>query len=611
MTENGIIQLLPDAIANQIAAGEVIQRPASVVKELMENAIDAEAKSISLIVKDAGRTSIQVIDDGKGMSTTDARMCFERHATSKLRKIDDLFTLHTMGFRGEALASIAAVAQVEMKTKLANDAAATRIVIEGSHLITQETCSHTVGTSLTVKNLFYNVPARRNFLKSNQVETKHILDEFIHIALANPDIAFSLFHNGVEIYNLKSGNLRQRIVGLFGKNYNEMLVPIAEETDYITVQGFIGKPEIAKKTRGEQFFFVNKRFIKSVFLNNAITKTYEGLVADKTYPFYCLFIDIHPKHIDVNVHPTKQEIKFDDERSVYMMLHAAGKRGLAKYSVTPMLDFEQEASFTEMRSFNQKFSTDVLPGGFSGGHGIGVPRQYQNNTQRDWQDMFSFNKEENERIITLPSKSNTEDESPLNIYSRASEKDKTTIAPIQINNTYILTQIKSALLLVNQQKAHERILFEQYLSAFDNPRSAIQKKLFPKTIELSSTDSVLLGGILEDMRLLGFDIENFGSNTYVIHAMPEDIREEYLEDVIHSLLEQEKDAQKLSLKDYRVKLSKTIAKKSALRIGTEMSSSAIAHLIDSLFACEMPAIGVDGTPTFIALTFDDIESQFR
>ncbi len=611
MSKSGIIQLLPDAIANQIAAGEVIQRPASVVKELLENAIDADAKSISLIVKDAGRSSIQVIDDGKGMSITDARMCFERHATSKLRNIDDLFSLDTMGFRGEALASIAAVAQVEMKTKLAEDTAGTRIAIEGSNLLAQETCSHTVGTSMTVKNLFYNVPARRNFLKSTQVETKHIIDEFIHIALAYPDIAFSLFHNGAEVYNLKTGNLRQRIVGLFGKNHNEMLVPVAEETDYITIQGFIGKPEIAKKTRGEQFFFVNKRYIKSVFLNSAITKAYEGLITDKTFPFYCLFIDIHPKHIDVNVHPTKQEIKFDDERSVYMMLNAAGKRGLAKYSVTPMLDFEQEASFTEMRSFNQRFSSDILPEGFSGGHGIGLSRQNYNSGQQDWRALFSFNDQEKERIITIPSKGNLYDDSTTETIASTPDKEKVAFTPIQINNTYILTQIKSALLLIHQQRAHERILFEQYQKAFDNPQTAVQKRLFPKTIELSPTDSVLLQGMLEDMRLLGFDIENFGSTTYVLHALPEDIREEEVEDVIYSLLEQEKEAQKPSLSQYRSKISMTLAKKAAIGVGVSLSATAISHLLDSLFACEMPAAGIGGSPTFITLSFDDIEKQFR
>ena len=611
MSNHGIIELLPDAIANQIAAGEVIQRPASVVKELMENAIDAEAKTISLIIKDAGRTSIQVIDDGKGMGTTDARMCFERHATSKIRKIDDLFSLHTMGFRGEALASIAAVAQVEMKTKLPEDSAGTRIVIEGSKIITQESCSHNVGTSMAVKNLFYNVPARRNFLKSNQVETKHIIDEFVHIALAYPDISFSLFHNGSEIYNLKGGNLRQRIVGLFGKGYNEMLVPVSEETDYIAVQGFIGKPEIAKKTRGEQFFFVNKRFIKSLFLNNAINKAYEGLIAEKTFPFYCLFIDIHPKHIDVNVHPTKQEIKFDDERSVYMMLNAAGKRGLAKYSVTPMLDFEQEASFTAMRSFEQKFSPDVLPGGFTGGHGIGSSPQDYHSTQKDWRELYTFSRENQERIITIPSKGNFFEDSHVDTMSSAIDKDTPAFTPIQINNTYILTQIKSALLLVHQQRAHERILYHHYLSVFENASVVIQKKLFPKTIELSASDSVLLLEIMGDLRLLGFDIENFGSNTYIIHALPEDIREEDIEEVIQGLLEQEKDIQKVSLEQYRIKLSKTLAKKAAIRVGTPLQPAAINHLLDSLFACTAPAAGIEGTPTYITLSFEDIEKQFK
>jgi DNA mismatch repair protein MutL len=609
MSEKGIIKLLPDAIANQIAAGEVIQRPASVVKELLENAIDANASNISLIAKDAGRTLIQVIDNGKGMSTTDARMCFERHATSKIKKIDDLFSLFTMGFRGEAMASIAAVAQVEMKTKMADESLGTKITIEGSKIIEHEPCSHTDGTSITVRNLFFNVPARRNFLKSNQVETKHIIDEFIHIALAHPDIGFVLVHNNIELYNLKGGNLRQRIVSLFGKNYNEMMVPVCETTDYIKVDGFIGKPEVAKKTRGEQFFFVNKRFIKSVFLNNAIAKAYEGLIADKSYPFYCLFIDINPANIDINVHPTKQEIKFDDERSVYMILNAAGKRGLAQYSVTPTIDFDQEASFSEMRSFQQPNASQENKSGYTGGHGIDRSTHDQK-YEKEWQSMFRFEHEENDKILTIQSKMDLPEFMNQDIIESRFDKDHEKIEPVQLQQKYIVTQIKSGIVIVHQQKAHERILFENYLAQINNQKSSIQKKLFPKTIALTPADSEILDLILPEIEKLGFEIENFGTNTYVIHALPADIEEENIETIIYTLIEQEKMSENIDLNAFRTKICYTLAKKKAIPVGQSLNNKMMINILDSLFACEQPSVSLEGRATFITLNYDEIDKNF-
>ena len=348
------IKLLPDAVANQIAAGEVIQRPASAVKELLENAIDAESTHIKLLLKDAGKTLIQVIDNGCGMSETDARMSFEKHATSKINTIEDLFAIYTKGFRGEALASIAAVAQVELKTCTAVSPVGTAIQIEGSKIITQEACQHPKGTSIAINNLFFNIPARRNFLKSNAVETKHILDEFIRIALAHPEIGFSVFNNDEEIYHLKSGNLKQRIVGIFGEKYAHALVPLQEDTDVVEMSGFIGKPDFAKKQRGEQFIFVNKRFIKSSYINHAIFRAYEEIIPNDRFPFFVLFITIDPKKIDINVHPNKQEIKFEDERLVYTFVNAATRHGLAQYSVMPALDFDQEDALNKMNAFTQK-----------------------------------------------------------------------------------------------------------------------------------------------------------------------------------------------------------------------------------------------------------------
>mgnify|MGYP000334839538 FL=1 len=474
-----IIKLLPDALANQIAAGEVIQRPASVVKELLENSVDAGAKNIQLIIKDAGRALIQVVDDGCGMSDTDARMCLERHATSKIKKIEDLFALHTFGFRGEAMASIAAVAQVELKTKQHDKEVGNILIAEGSKVVLQEPVATNSGTSISVKNLFYNVPARRNFLKSNTIETKHILDEFVHVALANPSIFFSLHHNSIEVYHLKAANLRQRIVSVFGKNYNEKLVPIEELTDYVSVRGFIGKPEVSKKTRGEQFFFVNNRFIKSNFLNYAIAKAYDGLIADKSFPFYCLFIDIEPGAIDINVHPTKQEIKFEDEKAIYLLLNAAAKHGLSQYSVMPTIDFEHEANFHQLvdervyteqpfKVIQSKLNNEQgTKGSYYSPFDKDIPPTPQRDQFEHWKKLYEIDEETEVRSITVKSKMDQlealESENEISNHPFKDER----FEPIQLHARYILTQIKSGFVLLDQQKAHQRILFEKYLKNYN------------------------------------------------------------------------------------------------------------------------------------------------
>ena len=624
-----VIKLLPDAIANQIAAGEVIQRPASVVKELLENSVDSGAKSVQLIIKDAGRALIQVVDDGCGMSETDARMCFERHATSKIKKIEDLFSLYTFGFRGEAMASIAAVAQVEMKTKPHDKEVGTILIVEGSKVILQEQTATNSGTSISVKNLFYNVPARRNFLKSNQIETKHILDEFVHVALANPSIFFSLHHNGIEVYHLKAANIRQRIVNIFGKNYNEKLVPIEEITDYVSVRGFIGKPEVSKKTRGEQFFFVNNRFIKNNFLNYAITKAYDGLITDKSFPFYCLFIDIEPGAIDINVHPTKQEIKFEDEKSIYLLLNAAAKHGLSQYSVMPTIDFEHESTFNQLideRVYNEqpfkvvqsKLNTDSnTRGSYHSPFDKDIPVTQQRNFTNDnnpnfdeWKKLYEIDEETEERTVTIRSKMDQlealENENEISNNPFKNER----FEPIQLHERYILTQIRSGFILVDQHKAHQRILFERYLRNLANQPASTQQTLFPKTLEFNNSDTELLKEIIPELKALGFDIQFFGGTTFVVHGMPGDLSDENETQLIEKLLEDFKTSSKTDDFDKRKNVAKIFAYQTAIKSGKTLDKNSMQQLIDELFACEQPNINPAGLATFIQYSFDEIERKF-
>lgn len=493
-----IIQLLPDAIANQIAAGEVIQRPASVVKELMENSVDAGSTHIKLAIKNAGKSLIQVIDNGSGMSATDARMCFEKHATSKIKNIDDLFAIVTKGFRGEAMASIAAVAQVELKTRQAEESLGSLIQIEGSKIIKQEPCQAPAGTSTAVKNLFFNIPARRNFLKSDNVEVKHIIEEFYRIALPHPNVAFSLFIDDEEIYHLKEGNLRQRIVAILGDNYNERLVPITEETDAVKISGFIGKPEYAKKTRGEQYIFVNNRFIKSNYLNHAIYKAYEDIVAKDKYPLFVLFMDINPAKIDINVHPSKHEIKFDEEHLIYTFVNAAARHGLSQYSVRPTLDFDQEDAFKQMGSFTQK-DKDYNPATSPMNMGktdfpFSAKKKEQDANLGNWQDLYAINKSEQaQNLVQKISKINNE----LPLEENKNEEARHQTKPYQIHHKYIVSPIKSGFILFHQNAMHQRILFEKYLHMLHTEKSASQQQLFPQTIALSASDAAIMKEILD------------------------------------------------------------------------------------------------------------------
>ncbi len=617
-----IIQLLPDAIANQIAAGEVIQRPASVVKELLENAIDAGATSIKLIVKDAGKTLIQVIDNGCGMSPTDARMCFERHATSKIRQAKDLFHIRTMGFRGEAMASIAAIAQVEMRTRRQADELGSRLLIEGSVVKGQESCQCSAGTNLSVKNLFYNVPARRNFLKSNAVEMRHIIDEFQRVAIAHSDIFFTLHHNGSEVFHLPLGNLRQRLVSIFGTNCNKKLVPVAEETDVLKLEGYVGKPEFAKKTRGEQLLFVNQRFIKSNYLNHAIITAYEELLPKDSYPLYVIFLEMDPKRIDINVHPTKQEIKFDDERLVYNYLKVAVRHALGQYSITPTLDFEQEVSFTGNYSSPQNEVAPSNPTISSSGNGKSAPNSVspssndvrQGNNLRNWQELYqgleAFDQgetsEESENSVTIGSEwseSNSLDDAS-NSFSKQQKQ------AYQIHNSYIVSQIKSGYLLIDQQTAHERILYERYLAVLSEQETYTQKQLFPKTIQIAPTDAPLMQEILPEINRLGFDIQDFGNNSFVIHGIPADLKGSKEEQkIIEQLLEQYKNNLELQL-DLTENLARAMARSASIKRGQTLSIPEMQELVDQLFACSIPYKGPTGRNCFITFELEELEKRF-
>ncbi|MDB4901350.1 MAG: mismatch repair protein MutL [Mucilaginibacter sp.] len=613
-----IIQLLPDAVANQIAAGEVVQRPASAVKELVENSIDAGADKIQLILKDAGKSLIQIIDNGCGMSLTDARMSFERHATSKIKKAEDLFAIRTMGFRGEALASIAAIAQVELKTRRYEDELGTCIFIEGSEVLSQEACLANTGTSISIKNLFFNVPARRNFLKSNPVEMRHIIDEFQRVALANPQVFFSLHHDGQEVYHLPPATLKQRIIHLFGNNYNQRLVPVEEDTTIIKLHGFVGKPEFARKTRGEQFFFVNNRFIRDAYLNHAVLTAFYELLPDDTFPMYVLFIDIDPSKIDINVHPTKTEIKYQDEKAIYAIIRAAVKRSLGRYNITPSLDFDQENSiehlvtpkpFDEIVAPTISFNPDFNPFNSDKKTEREIPFLRNSGEHRsspipqNWDTLYEISKREiNVQHPIHNEKSIVADEQEIN---KPSERQL-----FQVHNRFILSQIKSGFMLINQQAAHERILYERFLLQLQNHSGVSQQSLFPQSVTLNSSDFELLKELLPDIRALGFDIREFGKNTVVVEGIPADLNNVGENELLEQLLEGFKNNQSILKLDKRDSLARSLARNAATKAGTKMSLEEMNLLIDQLFACEMPNVALNGKLVITTFTLNELLERF-
>jgi len=614
-----IIQLLPDAVANQIAAGEVVQRPASAVKELVENALDAGANRIQLILKDAGKSLLQVIDNGCGMSMTDARMSFERHATSKIRKAEDLFAIHTMGFRGEALASIAAIAQVELKTRRHEDELGTCIFIEGSEVLSQEACSANTGTSICVKNLFYNTPARRNFLKSNPVEMRHIIDEFQRVALSHPQVFFTLHHDGQEVYHLPPATLKQRIIHLFGSNYNERLVPVEEDTNVIKLRGFVGKPEYARKTRGEQFFFVNNRFIRDAYLNHAVLMAFKELLPEDTFPLYVLFIGIDPAKIDINVHPTKTEIKYQDEQAIYAIIRSAVKRSLGRYNITPSLDFDQDNTIGQMVvpkpmeeivapviSFNpdfNPFNTDrkierEIPFLRNSGEHRSSP------IPQNWDTLYAISKKD------TPLQQEIHEEKSI----AADDQDVTKPSErqlFQVHNRFILSQIKSGFMVINQQAAHERILYERFLQQLQNHSGISQQSLFPQSVTLNGSDFELLKELLPDIRALGFDIREFGKNTVVVEGIPADLNNVGEHELLEQLLEGYKNNQAILKLDKRDSLARSLARNAATKAGTKMSLEEMNLLIDQLFACQMPNLALNGKLVITTFTLNELLERFE
>lgn len=604
-----IIQLLPDSIANQIAAGEVVQRPASAVKELIENSIDAGATNIKLIVKEAGKILLQVIDDGQGMSETDARMSLERHATSKIRTTDDLFKLRTMGFRGEALASLAAVSQLEMKTRLSHHDLGTLLLVEGSEVKKQESVACDKGTSISIKNLFYNIPARRNFLKSNPVELKHIIDEFQRLALAHPEINLTLIHGDEIIHELFSGKLSQRIISLFGKSYQQQLAACQEETAFVKVTGYIGRPESARKTRGEQFLYVNQRFIRNNYLNHAVMSAFEGLLQDNSFPFYVLFIDIDPKHIDVNVHPTKTEIKFDDERAVYAVVRSAVRQALGTHNLTPAIDFHADVNLVNRLNGAQAFTKEQY-----------FDEQFGNSLQqsnlKNWEKLFEeesvgsklFQRGVESDVKAGSDKVTLRFESSMNSGAESLIKEDSEVL-FQLHQRYLVRSVKAGLMIIDQQAAHERVLFEKYSLQLKGTPGNSQQSLFPQTVSFSAADFALVEEMASEIKALGFQFEIFGKNAIVVSGVPADVKGSEKE-LFEGLMEQFKKNQSELGLPIKENLARSLAKRAAIKSGQRLEREELNSLVAGLFACMNPNFSPEGNPTFFIFDTSKIESYF-
>ncbi len=599
-----LIKLLPDSVANQIAAGEVIQRPASVVKELMENAVDAGSTKISVIIKDSGKTLIQVSDDGCGMSETDARLSFERHATSKISSAKDLFAINTKGFRGEALASIAAVSMVELKTRKKESETGTEIIINGSKVESQEPCSCPEGSGFSVKNLFYNIPARRKFLKSDMTEFRHIINEFQKVAIAHPELRFHLFHNDNEVYNLIPGNFRQRITGVFGKQINQDLITLETDTNLVTIRGYIGKPESARRTYGEQFFFVNRRFMKHPYLHKAVIEAYNNILPPDTIPAYFIFMEADPTTIDINIHPTKTEIKFEDERSIWQILRAAVREALGRFNIVPSLDFENEG----LLDIPVRGKTDSIP----------KPPDIEINPDYNPFDS-EFNPSRKHDLIERFERENVKNWDKL-----YSGMDKGDIIPeqteritkaerkfFQIKNKYIICPVKSGLMLIDQKRAHERILYEKYLDCLSKNRSVSQTELFPVDLELNPADIVTLKEIGEDLGILGFTIIYTGKNKISIKGRPSISASSDPVETLKILIEEYRSTQDDPSTGAKEKLASAMAGASAIPYGKSLSSEEMENLFDSLFACSSPNYSPGGKPVIIIITLEDLDKKFK
>ncbi len=598
-----IIQLLPDSVANQIAAGEVIQRPASVVKELIENSIDAGAASVTVRVKDAGKTYIQVLDNGRGMSENDARLCFERHATSKISDAKDLFAIRTMGFRGEALASIAAIAEVSLKTKTGTDDLGTYIRVSGSRIESQEKDSIPVGTNISVKNLFFNVPARRKFLKTDQTELRHIITEFNHTALAYPDVEFQLIHNNTEVFNLPAGNLKSRIAGIFGKQIQQNLITIETNTSIVKISGFIGKPELAKKTFGEQFLFVNQRFMRHPYFHKAIMKAYEDILPPDHFPSYFIYFDIDPSSIDINIHPTKTEIKFEDERSIWQILLATTREAIGKHNLSPTLDFSKEGIIDipvlkrDQEIFIPKEYVDRSYNPFEKSDRSSVgPDLERRSAHQDWQKLYDTK--------------NNQDLSPeFGFTGSENEQPRQEIRYLQLKGKYILTPVKSGLMVIDQRRAHERILYEHNIATLQKDSVNAQNTLFPETVELNSNDYRLCLELIDEIGKLGFEIRDFGQNCVIIHSVPANTAIHDIKSVIETLLEQYKNLQSELKLEQHEKIARSTAVAAAIPYGKQLEIQEMQELVDKLFACSNPNTTPGGKTILNIIKLDDFEKH--
>ncbi len=641
---SSVIRLLPDHVANQIAAGEVVQRPASVVKELLENAVDAGATAIKLVIKDAGKTLIQVIDDGKGMNEIDARMCFERHATSKISIAEDLFQLQTKGFRGEALASIAAIAHVELKSKEHTAELGTHVIIEGSKIVSQEIVVAPSGTSFSVKNLFFNIPARRNFLKSDQVELRHVIDEFERVALAHNNIQFTFINNGSEMFNLPSSNFRQRIVNVFGGKTNEKLVPVQETTEIVEVHGFVAKPEFAKKSRGEQFFFVNDRFIKSGYLHHAVTAAFEGLLKDGTHPSYFLYLTLPPNSIDINIHPTKTEIKFDDEQALYAILRATIKHSLGQFNVSPVLDFQKDGDLevpysyegtksneptvaidTFFNPFESMKSASNLAGQMgssfnpfesvkpkTSGSSFQSNLSFQDRKHKSggWETLYEGISDAKEIILTSANHQFDEEVITGSLFDDDASQPTNHQQSYQFQKKYIISPIKSGMIIIDQRRAHQRILYEHYMRSFTVKQNASQQLLFPLSLYYGVYEMELLKNLQDELIQMGFLFDEISNEKIVILGIPVSITESEVSIVLEDLLNDLQDDTPTNVDVLHDRIAKSLAQSLAVKTGTYLSDKEQENIVNSLFGCEDPQTSPFGKTTFITMKVEDIDKKF-
>ncbi len=608
-----IIRLLPDSVANQIAAGEVIQRPASAIKELVENGVDAGATSITVVVKDGGKELIQVIDNGSGMSATDARMAFERHATSKIREANDLFAIHTLGFRGEALASVASVAEVELRTRTHNEEVGNLIRISGSNITAQEPISCPAGSNFIIKNLFFNIPARRKFLKSSAVELKHVVTEFERVALVYPAVEFALFHNETQLFSLPAGNLRQRISGLFGKPFNTQIIDIKTDTSIVNISGFIGKPENAKKTAGDQYFFVNGRYFRSPYFHKAVMSAYDQLLMPEAVPSYFIYFESDPAAIDVNIHPTKTEIKFEDERAIWQIVQATVRESLGKFAVRPSIDFNTEPSL-EMPIHRPGMSFklpqvdidpnfnpfDTRPQSDGGSFRPSYQSYRKEDVPQGWEALYQGAVDRN-----------MEEQSRFNQQETLFEKPSLEKSFFQVKGRYILTTVKSGLMVIDQKRAHERILYEYYLKSLNTGQKVSQKELFPQAIQLIPSDHLLLMQNEHELTQIGFEINDLGNHCVAISAKPGDLAEANTQDLVERLLEGLKENRGALLGSKAEILATSLAKAAAARYGQQLNGEEMQHIMDKLFACSQPGLSPDGKQTVFILTMDDLEKRFK